>query len=108
MITMIYAWIAGVMGMEITLACYGICVLLYFGLCFLFRTNRIGKLRVLCGWLISEVLCDLFWYVCYFENGDYVNRGLAGSLACVLLPILLGLAGLVVTALNESETNEKI
>jgi len=103
MITMLYAWIDGVIGMEVTLVCYAICVLVYFVLCFMFRANRICKRRVLYGWLVCEVICDLLWYFFYFENGNYMNRGLHGSMACMLLPFLLFVSGLIVTALNESD-----
>ena len=32
-----------------------------------------------------------------------MNRGLHGSMACMLLPLLLLVAGLIVTALNKSD-----
>ena len=35
MVTMFYAWFDGVMGMEITLMGYAVCVLAYFAACFL-------------------------------------------------------------------------
>jgi len=105
MVTMIYAWFDGVMGMEITLMGYAVCVLAYFAACFLSRSNRAGKGKVMLGWLVCELSCDLLWYFCYFENGIYVNKGLAGSAACFILPVLLFTAGLIVSALNENEAN---
>jgi len=100
MATMIYAWYDGVVGMEITLLGYAVCVLVYFAGCMLFRRNRAGKGSVLAGWLVCELVCDLLWYAFFFQNGDYVNRGIGGAAACLLLPVLLLTAGLIVTSLN--------
>ena len=107
MVTMFYAWFDGVMGMEITLMGYAVCVLAYFAACFLSDSNRNRKGRVVLGWLVCELCCDLLWYFYYFEDGVYVNRGLASSAACFLLPVLLFAAGLVVTALNENDADKK-
>lgn len=107
MVTMIYAWLDGVQGMEITLLAYAVCVLAYFGFCFLFRANRCGKCKVLLGWLVSEAACDVFWFLYYYQNGSYVNRGIGGATSCFLLPILLLAAALAVTALNHDQKQGK-
>lgn len=100
MVTMLYAWHDGVMGMDITLVCYGICVALYILFCFLFRANRTGKGKVLLGWLACEGICDLVWWRAFYPEGYYVNHGISGTMICFLLPMLLVMAAMAVTALN--------
>ena len=100
MLTLIYALFDGVVGMEITLIGYGLCAVLYFVICFLFRCNRSGKGRVLIGWLVCELICDVLWYVIYYPDGYYVNYGIGGAAGMLLWPAALVGAAAMVSSVN--------
>ena len=108
MISGLYA-IGRVVGAEILMAGFGICAVLYGLCCFLIRENRGKKSRrrVLLGFLIAAVACDLLWFLFYFPGGEYRNYGLGGVFAVFLWPCLLLLAGAIVTAYNAAETDEE-
>lgn len=90
-------------GAEVMLAGVLVCALIYLAVCLLLRTNRKGRgvRRVLLALLISELVCDALWYVMYFPGGEYRNWGIGGVYGAALWPLLLFVAGGVVTALNE-------
>lgn len=100
MITMLYS-LGHVVGADVALLGFLVCTLVYFGVCFLLPQNRKGgKKRVLLGWGISEALFDAALCCFYYPNGSYVNHGLGGATACLLWPVLLLFAGLLVSALH--------
>lgn len=106
MLTMLYMLLDGVVGMEICLVGYAVCVAAYFLVCFLLRPNRAGKRRIVValGWLISELLCDVIWYLIFYQNGDYVNFGIGGAAAMLLLPGTLFLSAVITTAVNAEKS----
>lgn len=101
MITALYS-LSRVSGAELTLIWYLGWCLLYFLLCSLAKDNRTHQClhRMALGWLIAEVICDGAWFAFYFPSGHYVNHGIGSMYASLLWPVLLLLAGLVVTAIN--------
>ena len=101
MITAIYS-LANVHGAEIWLAGWIICVLFYVGGCMLFPVNRQKTCRsaVWIGLLIAEVCNDLLWALIYYPNGSYINYGVGAVYGLFLWPLILFLAGIIVTSRN--------
>lgn len=103
MLTMLYMLLDGISGMEISLLGYAVCVAVYFLICFLFRSNRAGKGIVFLSWLICELLCDVLWYLIFYQNGNYVNYGIGGTTVLFLLPGTLFVAAVSVTVINDKK-----
>ena len=97
---MLYMLLDGISGMEISLLGYAVCTAAYFLFCFLFKHNRAGKGSVFLAWLICELFCDVLWYRIFYPEGNYVNYGICGTAAMFLLPVILFMAALIVTAIN--------
>ena len=97
---MFYMMLDGIVGMEISLLCYAVCTAAYFLFCFLFKANRTGKKRVLLGWVICEIFCDILWYLIFYQDGNYVNHGIGGAAALFLLPLVYFSAGIILSLIN--------
>ncbi len=100
MLIMLYMLLDGIVGMGITLLGYAVCAAAYFFICFLFKANRAGKRNVVLGWLTCELLCDVLWYLIYYPNGNYVNHGIGGAAAMLLLPAVLFITATLTTLIN--------
>lgn len=107
MVTSIYS-LGKVVGAELMLAGVLLCVALYLTGCFLFRRNRTrrGAQNVVLALLGVEILCDAVWFLFYFPGGDYHNYGIGGVMGVFLWPMLLCLAGVVATAVNQPHEEE--
>lgn len=92
-----------VSGAEFMLVGVLVCALIYLAVCLPLGANRTGRgpRRVLLALLIADLVCDALWYVMYFPGGEYRNWGIGGVFGAALWPLLLCIAGGVVTALNE-------
>ena len=97
MITAIYS-LSQVHGAELWLLFWFICLVVYLGICYIFKSNRTksGISTVLIGLLIAEVIVDLIWAIIYYHNGSYINYGIGAVYGLFTwIPILLITAAIV-------------
>ena len=102
MVTLVYS-LSRVTGAELGLVLWLACAAAYLGLCFRFRVNRGKRERraVLIALLPAAAAFDLFLYLCSYDHGQYVNRGIGAAYGFLLWgPALLFTAALV-TAFNK-------
>ncbi len=94
MITAIYS-LMYVHGAELWLLFWFLCALAYWGICPAFRMNRTkrGLKNTLMGFLIAEVIVDLFWALIYYHNAVYINYGIGA-----VYGILVWIPALLITA----------
>ncbi|SHK40497.1 hypothetical protein SAMN02745248_02460 [Hathewaya proteolytica DSM 3090] len=54
---------------------------------------------------ILEV-CDWFWFLYFFEEGQYINRGMNGVWVVMIFPLLLLIMNLLVVMINLLKTKK--
>ena len=84
-----------------------ICFVLYWILMFSVKVNRIkaGYLKVLIGAFSAAAAGNLGLFAVFFRNGEYCNRGMAGTyFAAALCAVPFLLSGIIVTATNKKKT----
>jgi len=96
MITMFF-FVGQSTGTGFVIPFFFICTAVYAGLFLCFKQTRTGAgiKNLLLSLLLSNLVCELFWYNLYFEDGSYVNPGMAGLYYLLLWPLILTLAGSV-------------
>jgi len=101
MFTPIYS-LTNVIGAGIWLMGTLLCVALYVGLLLCMRCNRTrhGLLRMLLWGAAALSLCDAAWWFMFYPGGEYTNPGIGGAAMLLLLPMLLGIVGCMVTVWN--------
>ena len=102
MVTLIYS-LGKVTGAEEGLIFWLLCGAGYIGLCFLFRVNREkqGRRGVFIALLAVAAVFDFVWFVCCYDHGQYVNRGLGAVYALLLWVPALLLTAACVTVVNK-------
>lgn len=104
MITAIYS-LSQVHGAELWLLFWFICLVAYWGICYIFKPNRTksGIKTVLIGLLIAEVVIDLIWAIIYYHNGSYINYGIGAVYGLFMWIPVLVITAIVVTAKNRKQ-----
>ena len=94
--------IGRITGAGMMLAGVLLCAALYLALSLLPRGSRskAGVRTVLLGLLVSELACDLLWYVIYFPGGEYRNYGIGGVYGVLLWPLALLITGGIAASVN--------
>ncbi len=79
------------------------CMLLYLLFNVMIQHNRtpIGRMVFLIGAIAAAILCDVIWTVWFYPQGEYVNRGLGGSIIGMFVwPGVLICVTLIVNFIN--------
>ncbi len=92
-------------GGEILLEGSIFCLVAVFVIAFLIKSNRsrINGIITAAGITLSAAVGDLCLYMCFFSDGEYVNKSITsvGYLAIYPLCLLIGL--IAVTFINKSK-----
>ncbi len=78
--------------------------ILYIGFFLAVKANRTKKAikTALISGVAATFICDIIWFIKFFDNLEYRNPGVGGLLWIVLLPILLFLLVMFLSYINAS------
>ena len=91
-----------VIGAEYWLIGFLVCALIFVLGCLLFKQCRTPKgiRTIVFSLLLSEIVCDIAWYLIYYPAGNYHNYGIGGVFVLLLWPVLLLIAGIITVKRN--------
>ena len=91
-----------VIGAEYWLIGLLVCALIFVLGCLLFKQCRTPKgiRTIVFSLLLSEIVCDIAWYLIYYPAGNYHNYGIGGVFVLLLWPVLLLIAGIITVKRN--------
>lgn len=104
MITWLAMFLQKIEGANLFLVVVGVMWVLYAGFFLAVKANRSKKnikTAAIAGVAIT-LICDIVWFIKFFDNLEYRNPGISGIAWLVLLPILMFLAIMVLSYINAS------
>ena len=104
MLTWLTMLIQKIEGSNLVLIIVGAMWLLYLGFFFVVKANR-GKEKIktaLISGAVATLICDLIWWVKFFDNFEYTNPGIKGVAWFLLLPVFLFFLVMILSYINAS------
>lgn len=104
MLTWLTMLIQKIEGANLVIAIIGAMWALYLGFFLVVKANRTKnalKGALIAGAVATEI-CDIVWFFKFFDNFEYINPGLGGTLWFCLLPALMFLLVMFLSYVNAS------
>lgn len=92
-----FRFLGEVYGAQAILAYVLIAAAVYFAVCFLIKRKKAGisAFNIIIGFVISEGITDIIWNAVFFNDGEYVNLGIAGAPWLAVWAVLLLIFGII-------------